>query len=44
MQEISYLTYTVKQSVVLEGNEVVHTEYLLQDFARFMSISVGPDG
>ncbi|MFP4367172.1 MAG: PQQ-dependent sugar dehydrogenase [Bacteroidales bacterium] len=30
--------------VVIENNEVVHTEYLLQDFARFRDIRVGPDG
>jgi aldose sugar dehydrogenase len=30
--------------VVLEDDEVVHTEYLLQDFARFRDIRVGPDG
>jgi aldose sugar dehydrogenase len=30
--------------VVLEGNEVASTEYLLQDFARFRDIRVGPDG
>jgi aldose sugar dehydrogenase len=30
--------------VVLDGNEVVHTEYLLQDFARFRDVRQGPDG
>lgn len=30
--------------VVFEGNQVVHTEYLLQGFARFRDIRQGPDG
>ncbi len=30
--------------VVIEGREVVHTEKLLQDFARFRHIKQGPDG
>ena len=30
--------------VVLEGNEVVHTEYLLEGFARFRDVRQGPDG
>jgi aldose sugar dehydrogenase len=30
--------------VVIENNEVTGTEYLLQDFARFRDIRVGPDG
>jgi aldose sugar dehydrogenase len=30
--------------VVFEGNKVVHTEYLLQGFARFRDIRQGPDG
>ncbi|MFO7998471.1 MAG: PQQ-dependent sugar dehydrogenase [Bacteroidales bacterium] len=30
--------------VVFEGNKVVHTEKILQDFARFRDIREGPDG
>ena len=30
--------------VVLQGNQVVHTEKILQDFARFRDIRQGPDG
>jgi len=30
--------------VVFDGNEVVHAEKLLQDFARFRDIRQGPDG
>jgi aldose sugar dehydrogenase len=30
--------------VVFEGNQVVHTEKILQDFARFRDIREGPDG
>ncbi len=30
--------------VVIENDEVVGTEYLLEDFARFRDIRVGPDG
>ncbi len=30
--------------VVIEGNEVVNTEYLLEGFARFRDIRQGPDG
>ena len=32
------------QRVVFEGNRVVHTEKLLQDFARFRDVRQGPDG
>ena len=32
------------QRVVFEGNKVVHTERLLQGFARFRDIRQGPDG
>lgn len=30
--------------VIIENNEVVHTEYLLQGFARFRDVRQGPDG
>jgi len=30
--------------VVLLGHNVIHTEYLLQDFARFRAVRQGPDG
>jgi glucose/arabinose dehydrogenase len=30
--------------VVFEGGNVVHTEKILQDFARFRDIRIGPDG
>lgn len=32
------------QRLVLDGNKVIHTEKLLQNFARFRDIRQGPDG